>query len=218
MANELYPVFLKVHQFDTLIVGGGDVGLEKISFLLKSSPNAQITLVAKEILPEIKELAAKHPTVNLIERAFFNEDLTEMQLVVIATENRELNHEIRNEAKRRNILVNVADTPDLCDFYLGSIVTKGDLKVAISTNGKSPTVAKRMREMLTEVLPEEIDELLQNLRAIRDQLQGDFGAKVQKLNHLTEDLVAKRQSNDPCPKGCPFGLHSPTLENERDYR
>ena len=191
MANELYPIFLKVHQFDTLIVGGGEVGLEKMSFLLKSSPNAQVTLVAKEILPEIKELAAQHPSVRLIERPFFNEDLTEMQLAVVATENRELNHEIRNEAKRRNILVNVADTPDLCDFYLGSIVTKGDLKIAISTNGKSPTVAKRLRELLTETLPEEIDDLLANMRVIRDRLKGDFAFKVKKLNQITSELVSK---------------------------
>ena len=217
MANELYPVFLKVHQFDTLIVGGGEVGLEKLTFLLRSSPNARVTLVGKEIRSEIKTLAADHPSVTLIERPYFHEDLTEMQVAIIATENHKLNKEIRDEAKSRGLLVNVADTPDLCDFYLGSIVTKGDLKIGISTNGKSPTVAKRMRELLTDVLPEEIDELLQNLRAIRDQLQGDFGAKVQKLNHLTEDLIANRQSDDPCPRGCPFGLHSPITENERDH-
>ena len=217
MANELYPVFLKVHEFDTLIVGGGEVGLEKLSFLLRSSPRARVTLVSKTIKPEIKELAAKHPSVTLIERAFFNEDLTEMQVAILATEDNATNRAIRDEAKSRGMLVNVADTPDLCDFYLGSIVTKGDLKFGISTNGKSPTVAKRLRELLTDVLPEEIDELLQNMRAIRDQLQGDFGAKVQKLNHLTEDLVAKRQSDDPCPRGCPFGLHDPITQDERNH-
>ncbi len=205
MANELYPIFLKVHQFDTLIVGGGEVGLEKLTFLLGSSPNARVTLVGKEIQSAIKTLAKNHPNVTLIERPFFDEDLTEMQMVIIATENNTLNREIRNEAKARGLLVNVADTPDLCDFYLGSIVTKGDLKVAISTNGKSPTIAKRLKEVLNDVLPNEIDSLLQHMRAIRDQLKGSFGSKVQKLNHITEDLVAQQHA-DPCPKGCPFGL------------
>ena len=86
-------------------------------------------------------------------------------------------------------------------------MTKGDLKVAISTNGKSPTVAKRLKEVLNEILPQEIDDLLQNMRTIRDRLKGNFAFKVKKLNHLTEDLVSKGQKDDPCPEGCPFGLN-----------
>ena len=191
MANELYPVFLKVHQFDTLIVGGGEVGLEKLTFLLRSSPNALVTLVAKEIKSEIRELADKHSQVTLYERPFFSEDLTGMQMVIVATEDHATNLSIRDEAKERGQLVNVADTPDLCDFYLGSIVTKGDLKIGISTNGKSPTIAKRLKETLNEVLPEEIDDLLQNMRVIRDRLKGNFGYKVKKLNQLTSELVSK---------------------------
>lgn len=192
MANELYPIFLKVHQFETLIVGGGEVGLEKLSFLLKSSPQAKVTLVGKVIKNEIKNLANIHPSVTLYERAYFPEDLTGMQLALIATEDHETNIEIQQEAKRRGILVNVADTPELCDFYLGSIVTKGDLKIGISTNGKSPTIAKRLKETLNEVLPDEIDELLQRMREIRDELKGNFGYKVKKLNQLTSSLVSKK--------------------------
>ena len=192
MANELYPIFLKVHQFDVLIVGGGEVGLEKLSFLLKSSPNAQVTLVAKAIKPAIRKLAKKHPSVTLFERAFFPEDLTGIQLVLIATEDHETNLNIQQEAKNRGILANVADTPELCDFYLGSIVTKGDLKIGISTNGKSPTIAKRLKETLNEVLPDEIDELLQRMKEIRDELKGNFGYKVKKLNQLTTSLVSKK--------------------------
>ena len=191
MMNELYPIFLKVHAFDVLIVGGGEVGLEKISFLLKSSPNAKVTLVAKEIKNEIKVLVQNHPSVNLIEREFFNEDLTEMQLVIIATENRALNKTIHTEANERGILVNVADTPELCDFYMGSIVTKGDLKIGISTNGKSPTIAKRLRELFTDLLPDEIDTLIGNMEMIRNNMKGDFGYKVKELNKLTEHLISK---------------------------
>lgn len=191
MANELYPIFLKTHQFDTLIIGGGEVGLEKLTFLLNSSPNTQVTLVGKSIKDEIKTLAKRHQNVALYERAFFSEDLTGVQLVLVATEDHQTNLAIRNEAKERGLLVNVADTPELCDFYLGSIVTKGDLKIGISTNGKSPTIAKRIKETLNEVLPEEIDDLLQNMRVIRDRLKGNFGYKVKKLNQLTSELVSK---------------------------
>lgn len=192
MANELYPIFLKLHQFDTLIVGGGEVGLEKLSFLLKSSPNAQVTLVGKTIKPEIGKLAKEHPSVTLYERGYFPEDLTGIQLVLIATEDHETNLMIQREAKSRGILANVADTPELCDFYLGSIVTKGDLKIGISTNGKSPTIAKRLKETLNEVLPDEIDELLQQMKEIRDKLKGNFSYKVKKLNQLTSSLVSKK--------------------------
>lgn len=193
MANELYPIFLKAHAFDILIVGGGEVGLEKLGFLLKSSPNAKVTLVGKKIRKEIKVLAKNHLSVKLIEREFFNEDLTEMQLVIVATENHDLNNTIHNEAKERGILVNVADTPELCDFYMGSIVTKGDLKVGISTNGKSPTVAKRLKELFTDLLPDEIDELLTNMEKIRNNIKGDFSSKVKQLNEITQHFTLKQK-------------------------
>jgi siroheme synthase-like protein len=193
MANELYPIFLKVHQFDTLIVGGGDVGLEKLSFLLKSSPQAIVSLVAKSVQPEIKKLSIHHPNVTLYERAFFSEDLTGMQMVLIATEDHETNLDIYRQAKERGILVNVADTPSLCDFYLGSIVTKGDLKIGISTNGRSPTIAKRLKETLNDILPNEINELLQNMSDIRDKLSGNFSEKVKKLNAITAELVNQKE-------------------------
>ena len=92
-------------------------------------------------------------------------------------------------ANAKGILVNVADTPDLCDFYLGSIVQKGNLKVAISTNGKSPTAAKRIKEVLHDALPEELDEVIENLHKVRNKLNGNFEYKVKKLNAITKVLV-----------------------------
>ena len=112
------------------------------------------------------------------------------QIIIAATNDKSLNKAIYDVAKSKNILINVADTPDLCDFYLGSIVTKGDLKIAISTNGKSPTLAKRMREMFENILPENIDELLQNLQNYRQQLKGNFEEKVNQLNELTKNFKA----------------------------
>jgi siroheme synthase-like protein len=85
-------------------------------------------------------------------------------------------------------LVNAADQPELCDFYLGSIVNKGNLKIAISTNGKSPNIAKRLKETLHESLPEQLDDLILNLNKLRNQLSGDFKNKVHILNKVTENL------------------------------
>jgi len=127
----------------------------------------------------------------LVQRAFQTEDLEGEDVVIVATENHALNRRIRDEAKAKKILVNVADTPDLCDFYLGSIVTKGDLKIAISTNGKSPTFAKRLREFFEEALPDDLQQLLDNLNEVRSKLKGDFAHKVKKLNEITSNLISK---------------------------
>lgn len=187
--NELYPIFLKVHQLQVLIVGGGNVGLEKLSFLLKSSPNANVSLVAPFIKAEVRILAAAHPTVTLIEDTYAKEYLNEKHIVIAATDNQEVNLAIYLEAKQRNLLVNLADQPKYCDFYLGGIVTKGNVKIAISTNGKSPTTAKRLRQFFEEVIPENINELVQNLHSYRKRLKGDFEHKVDTLNELTETLL-----------------------------
>lgn len=190
-SNTLYPIFLKLNQLETLIVGGGEVGLEKITYILKSSPDARVTMVSPYFKQEIRELTREHEAVKLISRAFIPEDLIGKNLAILATGNEELNYLIRTEAKARNVLTNVADTPGLCDFYLGSIVTKGDLKIGISTNGKSPTFAKRFREVLEDVLPDDIPKVLNNLRKFRNTLKGDFNDKVKKLNELTAGLVGE---------------------------
>jgi precorrin-2 dehydrogenase/sirohydrochlorin ferrochelatase len=191
MANELYPVFLKANELHILVVGGGFVGFEKMSFLLKSSPKAMVTLVSLEILPELQLLINNHKQVIFIKKAFESSDLLNKDLVIAATSIKSLNIEIQQLAKEKKILVNVADTPELCDFYLGGVVTKGDLKIAISTNGKSPTLAKRIREMLEEAIPENINDLLENLNKLRKSLKGDFESKVEQLNEITKIWKSK---------------------------
>ena len=183
--NNLFPVFLKLEALDTLVVGGGNVGLEKLHALLKSSPRANVTIVAPAIREEIKILAAENKHIKLIERRFRVRDLEHKDLVVLATDDPELHHRIRTLARKKRLLINVADTPHLCDFYLGSVVTKGHLKIGISTNGKSPTMAKRIREYLEEALPEDTHALLKNMQQIRDKMKGDFAEKVKMLNDIT---------------------------------
>lgn len=192
--NQLFPVFIKLDTLQTLVVGGGPVGLEKLSALLNNSPSAKITLVALEILPQLKELAAKFPNVSLSERAFELGDLDTAELVIAATNNAYLNDQIRAAVKERKILANFADKPELCDFYLGSIVKKGDLKIAISTNGKSPTIAKRLKETLNDGLPDELNITLQQMQELRNKLEGDFTDKVKKLNKVTSLLVEDQKS------------------------
>lgn len=193
--NELYPIFLKVNNLKVLIVGGGNVGLEKLTFLLKSSPNAQVQMVAPEFLDATLQLAEKHQ-VELTREAYDAKFLNGKHMVVACTDKPEVNEQVYHDCRERSILVNVADNPPFCDFYMGGIVTKGNVKVAISTNGKSPTTAKRLRQFFEDVIPDNIDDLVKNLNAYRDTLKGDFEQKVKALNEFTKGLVNK-SGDDP---------------------
>ena len=195
--NVLFPAFFKLHELKLLIVGGGYVGLEKLEAVLKNSPEANVTLVAKEILqPKIRELAEKHATVTLVERQFKKKDLDKMDLVILATNRRELHEKIKKMTAKRHLMTNVADTPELCDFYLSSVVKKGDLKIAVSSNGKSPTLTKRIRQYLEEALPEDVQQLLDNLEELRSRLKGDFEYKVKKLNEVTQNWLEEKPEKD----------------------
>ena len=194
--NQLFPVFLKLNELHTVVIGAGNVGLEKLTALLKNSPAARVTVIALKVSTEVYLLATDSPTVTIHEKQFEAEDLDNADLVIAATDDNILNAIIRQAAHDRNLLINVADKPSLCDFYLGSIVQKGDLKIAISTNGKSPTVAKRLKEVLNEGLPEEIDTTLQQLSTLRNSLKGDFSDKVKKLNEVTSVLVKPKQQSE----------------------
>jgi siroheme synthase-like protein len=143
--NQLFPVFIKLNDLHLMLIGAGNVGLEKLNAVLTNSPLAKVTIISQTILPQVNTLAAEFADVKIIQKAFAEQDLDNADIVIAATNDNELNNYIRLAAHDRKLLVNIADKPDLCDFYLGSIVQKGDLKVAISTNGKSPTVAKRLK-------------------------------------------------------------------------
>jgi len=190
--NQLFPVFIKLNTIHTILVGAGPVGLEKLTAILGNSPDARVTVIGLEILPELQELADKHEGVTVLQKEFVAADLDGADLVVAATNNELLNQEIRIQADQRNLLVNFADKPDLCNFYLGSIVKKGDLKIAISTNGKSPTIAKRLKEVLNDSLPDELNDTLQQMEALRNTLNGDFASKVKRLNEVTSLLVTEK--------------------------
>ncbi|MGB2397830.1 MAG: precorrin-2 dehydrogenase/sirohydrochlorin ferrochelatase family protein [Flavobacteriaceae bacterium] len=190
--NPLYPIFLKPQQLQFLIVGGGFVALEKLEFLFKSSPTATVTIVAPFIREQTLRFIKDKP-VKVIKRKFRLDDLHGKKIVIATTDVPEVNKKVQQACNKRQILVNVADTPELCDFYMGSIVTKGNLKIGISTNGKSPTLAKRIRQFLETLLPNEIDELLDTLRKYRETLNGDFASKVIEMNKRTKLLLKKKK-------------------------
>jgi precorrin-2 dehydrogenase/sirohydrochlorin ferrochelatase len=118
--------------------------------------------------------------------------LKNKHIVIATTDNIPVNEQVYRDCRAKDILVNVADNPPFCDFYMGGIVTKGNVKVAISTNGKSPTTAKRLRQFFEDVLPDNIDDLVKNLNEFRKTIKGDFEEKVETLNEFTKGLVRKK--------------------------
>jgi siroheme synthase-like protein len=192
--NKLFPVFLKLEDLRVLLIGAGNVGLEKLQAIVSNAPRTKVTVVTKEISESFSALANQYSTIEIITAGYNASFLEECDIVISAVNDIPLSEQIRSDAKQKGKLINAADKPELCDFYLGSIVTKGNLKLAISTNGKSPTVAKRLKEIFNELLPEELDEVLNNVQQIRDKLKGDFQNKVHQLNELTKILVEQTKN------------------------
>ena len=192
--NTLFPVFLKLETIPVLLIGGGNVAHEKLQAILLNAPATKIRVVAASIDERIRLMKERFPQIVLQQKNYEPADLQQAGIVVVAVNNTDLSAIIRNDAHLQGLLVNVADKPALCDFYLGSIVQKGNLKIAISTNGKSPTIAKRLKEVLHEIIPDEMENVLTDMQQIRQQLNGDFSDKVKQLNDLTKVLVAKQVS------------------------
>jgi siroheme synthase-like protein len=183
--NPLFPVFMKLHNLHLLVVGGGYVGKEKLDAVLANSPRAKIRLVAKEASKQVRELIADYPNITFIEAAFEPAHLEDIDLVICGIDEPEVSEQIRAITRQARILSNFADKPGLCDFYLGSVVHKGQVKIAISTNGKSPTLAKRIKEILNDGLPDNIHSLLDNLSTIREGITGDISKKIKILDQAT---------------------------------
>jgi precorrin-2 dehydrogenase/sirohydrochlorin ferrochelatase len=138
-------MFLKLAGRQCLVVGAGKVGEPKVSGLLETG--ALIRVVALDASPAVRDWA-REGKIELELRAFTPDDLDGAFLAVVATNSRSLNERVYHEAQRRRVLCNVVDVPDLCDFFYPSVVRRGDLQIAISTSGQSPSLAQKIRQQL----------------------------------------------------------------------
>src|ERR1700756_821762 len=125
--NNLFPVFLKLEDLRLLIIGAGEIGYEKLTTVLSNSPNTRIRIVANYFKPEVEELSFQYPNIQLIFGDYKPVYLDQCDLVIAAVNDVELAQQISNDAKQKGKLINAADKPSLCDFYLGSVITKGDI-------------------------------------------------------------------------------------------
>jgi precorrin-2 dehydrogenase / sirohydrochlorin ferrochelatase len=143
--TSLFPMFLKLQGKQCLVVGAGIVGESKIGGLLGTG--ARVRVVALDATTAVREWA-REGMIELNLRAFANDDLNGAFVAIVATSSRSLNESVYREAQKRGVLCNVVDVPDLCDFYYPSIVQRGDLQIAISTAGQSPSLAQKIRLQL----------------------------------------------------------------------
>ncbi len=182
-----YPVNLDIRNRKCLVVGGGAVGTRKVMTLLDCG--AKVTVVSTDVAEKLQELSDSD-IIKLEKRPFQISDLDEMFLVMGATDNQEINREIHSEAERLGILCNIADRPEDCNFILPAIVNRGDLIIAISTSGKSPAFAKKMRKDLEKKFGTEYAEFLKLMGEIRNKLLSE-DHEPEAHKHLFEQLIKR---------------------------
>ncbi len=182
-----YPVYLDIQNRKCLVVGGGSVGTRKVMTLMDCG--ASVTVVSPDFTTQLFQLADTR-AIKLKKRPYRSSDLDGMFLVIGATNNEELNRQISEDAQRLNKLCNIADRPEACNFILPSFINRGDLIIAISTSGKSPALAKKLRKDLENEFGQEYAEFLRLMGVIRQRLLSkNRDSKTHK--YLFEQLISR---------------------------
>ena len=170
---EYYPAFLNIEGRPCVVIGGGAVAEQKVKGLLHAG--ASVTIVSPDLTPALQELATKRK-VTLHQRQFKPGDLARQFLAIAATDDTSVNQAVFKEANERHMLVNVVDVPKLCSYIAPAVVRRGDITFAVSTGGRSPAMARKVREDLERFFPEEYGHLLSIVSDIRAELK-DTGEK-----------------------------------------
>lgn len=179
--TNLFPMFLKLEGKPVLVVGAGNVGELKIAGLLETG--AQIRVIALEATAAVREWA-REGNIELELRGFLPNDLDGAFLAIVATSSRLLNERIYQEAQRRRVLCNVVDVPDLCDFFYPAVVRRGDLQIAVSTAGQSPSLAQKIRQQLERQFGPGYGEWVAELGETRRRILASDLGQERKLDLL----------------------------------
>lgn len=182
-----YPVNLDIRNRKCLVVGGGDVGTRKVITLLECG--ASVTVVSINASEKLLKLA-ESGNIELKRRPYTGTDLDGMFLVICATDNERLNLQVSIDAENLNMLCNIADRPDACNFILPALVKRGDLVIAVSTSGKSPAFAKKLRKDLEKQYGPEYADFLKLMGAIRKKLLST-SHEPEEHKHLFEKLISR---------------------------
>ena len=162
-----YPIFLDIKNKPCVVVGGGSVALRKVNMLLDHE--AQVTVISPQLCAELEKMAES--TVTVIRREYQSGDLEEALVVVAATNSQVANEQVTREASEKGKLINVVDVPALSNFIVPSYLRRGDLTVAVSTNGKSPALARKIRTELEEKFGVEYAQLIAVVEEVRAELK-----------------------------------------------
>jgi uroporphyrin-III C-methyltransferase len=209
----LFPIFVKLERRPCLIVGAGNVALEKITTLLRTG--AQLRVVAPLAGDGVRQLA-ENGAIALELRSFNEADLDGQAFVITATDSRDVNRQVFLAAQQRGILCNSVDDPPNCDFYFASIVERGKLQIAISTAGESPALAQRLRREIDAQLPVDAATWLNELGNLRREILATHpagSARKALLHSLAERSVC---SSDTCPsRHLAFPERQPKKQSKR---
>ena len=203
-----YPVMLNVSGIRAAVVGGGDVAYRKVKDLLDRG--ALVTVIAPQICEPIKSLQMEHPgCLSLAEKPYSAGDLDGAALVFSAANDRSVNAAVFRDAKKSNIFINAVDDPEHCSFITPSWFQRGELMVSVSTGGASPAMSAKIRRLIEDAIPGEIEAVLESLKLIRSLLQDDvdFAAmgtkergevmkRIVQDDRLTEEMVASHQRGE----------------------
>jgi precorrin-2 dehydrogenase / sirohydrochlorin ferrochelatase len=191
LETPFYIACLKLTGRRCLVVGGGEIGLEKVEGLLAC--DGKVVLVAPDAVPELQELAAEG-SIEWLRREYRAEDLERTFIAIAATSDTDVNIRVYEDAERRAMLVNIVDVPPLCNFILPAIVRTGPLAIAISTAGASPALAKRIKRQVADEFGEEYARLAVLLNEVRGWAKGTLPT-YQDRKAFFEEIV----NGDPDP-------------------
>jgi siroheme synthase-like protein len=189
----LFPIFVKLQGRLVVVIGGGEIAQQKLGGLLQAG--ARVRVVAPEVNEAVAQLI-RSEQIEWVQRKFAAEDLHGATLVIAATSAPGVNASVFRKAEARGILCNAVDDIENCHFYYGSIVQRGDLQIAISTNGKSPALAQRLRQELEKEFGPEYELWLEWLGAARELLRAADGggteSNKQRLHYLASKPMYER--------------------------
>ncbi len=181
-----YPAFVDLEDQPCLVVGGGEVAAEKVDALLDCG--GRVTVISPELKDALRDRADRGE-VDWIARGYESGDVNGFRLVISATDRTEVNERVYRDAEAAGIMVNVVDVPSLCRFIVPSIVRQGDLAIAVSTGGKSPALAKKIRGELTRVFGTEYAVLLDLLGQYRPRMKARYPDELETRARLWTALV-----------------------------
>ena len=198
--TKYYPMFVDLSKHKCLLIGGGKVALRKLKQILACG--GRVTVISPEFVSGFEKYSG-NPDIKLIKREYIEGDLDGFSIAIASTDREEVNNLIRSDANKSNTLVNVVDKPELCDFIVPSLVERGSLKIAVSTEGKSPALAGKIREKLESDFPEEYETYVEILGKGRERIKEIYpespdirmkiGKKLLELPIL--DMILKGQKD-----------------------